>query len=186
MSKFRIFKEQPLNHNYLNPQKEKIKSFFQQKSEEELLDIKEDYVNQLMEEYKMFIPQLDYENIHYEINEDDNYDIYIFKIPFIGKNIDYFKLEPPEGLMWSRDVYIKDQDLCFEIYDTQISVGEMIRKYKGTVKKINERSDYVNKVIELLNEDLKGFIEGEFNKRSKRILNRKKKITGIGFASILI
>jgi len=36
MPKFRIFKEQPLNNNYLNPQKDEIKSFFQQKNEKNL------------------------------------------------------------------------------------------------------------------------------------------------------
>ena len=179
VSKFRIFKEQPLNSNYLNPKKEAIKNFFQQKSEEELFEIKDDYVNQLMEEYKIVYPQLDYENIHYEVKEEGNYDIYVFKIPFNGKNIEYFKLEPSEGLMWSHDVYINSQDLCFDIYDSEMSVGGMIRKYQGIVKKIKERSSNVNKFIELLNEDLKRFIESEFNKRSNRIINRKKKIDAL-------
>ena len=179
MPKFRIFKEQPLNNNYLNPQKDEIKSFFQQKNEKELLEIKDDYVNQLMEKYKIDIPHLDYENIHYEVKEEGNYDIYVFKLPFNGKNIDYFKLEPPKGIMWSRDVYIKGNDLCFDIYDREMSVGEMIRKYKSIIKKIEEKSSNVNTFIKLLNDDLKMLIESEFNKRKKRILNRKKKIDAL-------
>jgi hypothetical protein len=182
MSKFRIFAEKPLDKYYLNLKKEEIKTFFKQKSEEELIEIKDNYITQLMDEYKIIIPQLDYENIHNEVEEVDDVDIYVFKIPFTSNNIEYFELEPSTGLMWSYQVYIEDQELCFDIVDDNFTVEEMKMKYKNIVDKIKERSDNVNKLIKSYNKDLEKFIESEYNNRNNRLLNRKKKSDALGLS----
>jgi len=182
MSKFRIFAEKPLDKYYLNSKKEEIKTFFKQKSEEELIEIKDDYKIQLMDEYKIVIPQLVYENIHNEVEEVDDVDIYVFKIPFTSNNIEYFELEPNTGLLWSYPVYIEDQELCFDIVDDNFTVEELKMKYKDIVDKIKERSDNVNNLIKSYNNDLENFIESEYNNRNNRLLNRKKKSDALGLS----
>ena len=180
MSEFRIFDEKQLNSNYLTLKKSGITSFFKQQNEEDLVKIKDSYVNQLMEEYKIVIPQLDYENIHKELKEAGAMDIYKFKISFTSNNTEYFELDPGTGLIWTHSVYIEGNNLCFDIQDLNMTVEEIEREFKEIVENIKKRCDTVNTIINRYNQELKVFIEKEYGNREDRLLNRKKKSNALG------
>jgi hypothetical protein len=179
MLKFRLFSEKPLTYFYVNPMKNAITNHFRALSEEKLNEITKDDLNNLKEQFKIIIPELRYDDVRKKVEEQGLNDLYVFKIPFMGDNPEYFKLNPNEGLMWTYEVYVEGQNLCFEMENCDIE--EMKRTYNTIIEKIKTRFKDVNKVITPANKELKQFVQDEYNRRKAIFLDRKKKTEALGF-----
>ena len=180
MPKFNIFDRTPLNSNYMGPRRMIIKNFFASQSEEDLNNNKDTYENILMEQHKIYIPQLDFENIKKEMEEVGDIDVYIFKIPFTPINNEYFQLKPSVGLNWTHQVFIEGQDLCFEIQDTNKTVQEIKNEKKSIINNIKDLNGTVEGIVNSYNDELKLFINEEYNKRKDRLSTRKQKMVALG------
>jgi predicted carbohydrate-binding protein with CBM5 and CBM33 domain len=171
--KFKIFETNQLD-NEKESKKREIENLFKNMSEEDFLDkTKDDYIKELKSKYLIEIPTINFGKRYVNTEEVGDTDYYIFKIPFDGENTEYFKFSPGSKLNWSKEVYIINHDLCFEVIERKNDPNYVERESKQIFENIKTQKDYVDKEIEPYNNSLQKFIEDEYDKRNQRVSNRK-------------
>lgn len=177
-TKFRIFDQKPLE-NYLQNQKQDIIKIFKDTPNDIFMNkSKKEHVENIFDKFSIDIPKLDFDNIKTEENEFNNVDIYQFKIPIIGDNLNYFTYKPNSRVLWSYEVNIIDHELCFSIIG-DLSLNELQMKYNTIIQNIKQQIDYVDKVVKNYNDTLKKFIETEYTKKETKKQTRKHNIDSL-------
>ena len=188
---FKIFGEQELR-DYLNAFLQDIKREIESQQENYVLKVNENnYVNSLVgkaeiDKLDMKIDDLFASGTEREIPAEYHppaFNVYggqaykrsviVFHIPFIGDLI-LLKLCPSQRILWSTNVYIQDNCVCFEIINFENDPEQINREKQEIVNKISQQVKYLNSEIDSFNQRLKGEISQCFSAYKGKYLKKNE------------
>jgi len=194
---FKIFSERKLSE-YLKDNKQKIKSYIEQESENYILNVNEtNYINHLTSNFIINKLNIDFANVKvssYEkqipaehfpnrvgvhLGKSYSKQVYIYYIPFTG-NYDLLQYFSSTRLVWTTEVYIEDQYLCFEVISFREDAEEIKNISQHIINNIRTQLKYLNKDIDDYNAQLQLNIEQTFRALKNKYLKKNKILASLG------
>ena len=197
-STFKVFSEYELS-GYLREQRNEIQSKINHKSEDYILNVNEtEYINSLVDEYtvtpininfeKMFIT--DYEKkIPAEdfprdivVHEGKSYprQAIVYHLPYTGNQYLLECSATHQYLMWTTEVFLDNQCLCFEIVSLRDNAEEIKRKVQEIIDNLKTQLGYLVSEVDRFNNSLPMVVKQLFQERKQRLLKKNKMVAALG------
>lgn len=195
---FKVFNEHELS-DYLVQNTNKIQSPINSKSEDYILNINETkYINHLINQFTVEPINIDFENIfsdppyekqipaeyfrdalfHVRAGESYPTQAFVYHLPYTG-NLDLFQCRPSAHTLWSTEVFLKDQDLCFEVFSLRDDVEEINRNARQIVSKIKTQLGHLIAEIEKYNSDLPTIVTQFFQERKQYLFHKIRMVAAL-------
>lgn len=199
-STFKIFAEQELR-TFLAKELEKLNAQIVGESDNYILNVNEvEYIKHLFDKYFIDHVELDFDNVfvstfekeilaehfpgrefHFNVQRGRRYtkDVIRYHIPFVG-NEKIFQYMPNSRLMWSTEVSIQDDCICFEVVKFYDNVDEIKRQAENTIDNISKQLDNVKREIFAYNANLKSKARSMFQARKEHLLKKNDFMASLG------
>ncbi len=156
-----------------------------------------DLVNSLVDKFKVDAPVIDFDNISissYEqqipaeqfpqgffVRQGKSYSrqVVVYHLPFTG-NDELFQFTPSQFMLWSPEVYIEDQNVCFEIVNFRGDTEEIKREAQRSIDAIKFFSNAMLQDVSSYDAQLQSNVEQLIIARKQRILNDNSLLTALG------
>lgn len=193
----RIFAEQELSH-YLEAIKQQVISSIEAEKDDYLLNVNED-------DYVAFkVSQAEVEPL--EIHDDQIYassteqmipaeyfpssfwvesgnsykkDVIKFHVPFSG-NRELLKCMPGSRILWSMDIEINNDELCFEVINFSDDTDSIVRDKDSSIRNILQQHGNVKSEVARYNASLENQIHTAFKSRKNRIMAKSGVLASLG------
>lgn len=184
---------------FLEENNNKIRKKIENESENYILNVnRTEYINHVLDLYKIDIPNLDFENksiSSYEkeipaeyfpreffVRKGKSYkkSVIVYHIPFEGNSKLFRYMPNKRSLSGTADVHIKNGDVCFEIINFNDNPDEISNKAEGTIQRIKNHAKYSQEQLEEYNTNLQSKIEDIFDGRKQKLLNKNKTLESLG------
>ena len=185
--KFRIFNVKELSH-LLEENDRKLFTEINNETEDFILNVNEiTYIDCLTEKYtieslninpdkmfirtyrKSFIGEQSPKPYIVTSRETHQRTVIVYHIPYQG-NSDLFKYSPTPKLIWSWDVFLEEQSICFEIIMGGQDKEKITNEVNSVLKNMKQQLAYVNHQIDTYNKEVKTKIETTFKKIKQELL----------------
>lgn len=181
--RFKLFHERDLEE-YLKENDRKIQSHIEKQSEDYILNVNEtEYENFLLSEFNIDIPKIDFEGVYITNYEkkirpsDFPKQVIVYHLPYVG-NSNLLHCKPNPCRIWSTEVFIEDQSICFEVVSEDSE--EIMRKADDTINNTKTQLGYVAHQIGVYNGRLKTSIGQSFKARKQSLLDRRHILGSLG------
>ena len=195
---FKVFREHDLS-GYLSGIKDYIQSLIEDKSEDYILNVNEtEYINSLVGEYtvspinidfaQMFITdyekQIPAEHLPRDIIADEGKSypkqVIVYHLPYTG-NLYLLECSPTrEYLMWTTEVFLDEQCLCFEVVSLRDNAEEIKRKAQEIIDNLKTQLGYLVSEVDRFNNSLPMAVKQLFQERKQRLRNKNQMIADLG------
>ncbi|MBW4257864.1 hypothetical protein KTG15_09200 [Methanobacterium sp. YSL] len=184
---------------FLEKKDYEIRKKIENESEDYILNVnRTEYINHLLEIFKLDIPKLDYENISvssYEkkipaeyfpqgflVRAGESYKkpVIVYHIPFEGNNELLRYRANRRILSGTTKVHINDGDICFEIINFRDNADEIKRKAEETLQRIKKQGEFSQEQLAKYNNNLELIIEQLFEGKKQRFLTKNKTLESLG------
>lgn len=185
---FHVFSEDHL-YEFLTENDQKVRSAIEQEKADLILNADElEYIETLTQSFSLEAPQIDFDKIivtdderetsgsmHPGIFPDRVYKVQVltFHLPYSG-NAALLKYRPSQYFLWSTDVFLENQNVCFEITNRERNTEQVKAEKQRIITMMKDLLGTLTKDIEEYNSKLPGLIERTFNARKHRLLENKK------------
>ena len=106
-------------------------------------------------------------------------DTIVYYIPFTGDAV-LLGCTPSNRIVWSQDVFIEDNCLCFEIISFSNNVAEIEHQYSQIERDILQQLSYVQREVEYYNnKELRNEISRVFAARKKKVLDKNNMLSAL-------
>ena len=184
--------------NYLEENDRKIQSHIEQESENYILNVNEtEYKNYLISEFTIETPRIDFENIsvtsyekqipakqfprHIFVQPEESFpkQVVVYHLPYDG-NADLFRYTPTTRLLWTIQIYIEEQSVCFEIINFSGHAEDIKRDAQQIINKLKTQIGHLAHEIDGYNARLPNNIEQNFKTRKQQFLDNNKLLASLG------
>jgi len=183
---------------YLEENGHKIRSRIEQESENYILNVNEtEYVNYLVNEFTVDTPSIDFASVSvtsYEkqipsehfpnsffVRPGKSYpkQAVVYHLPYTG-NADLLRYTPSHRLLWTTEVFLEDQCVCFEVVSFSEDAEEIKREAQHIIGNLKTQLGYLTQEIEGYNAQLRTSIEQAFRARKQRFLDNNQMLASLG------
>lgn len=194
---FKVFAERELR-NYLEENDQKIKSHIEKESENYILNVNEtEYINYLSGEFTIDTLIIDFGNTFvtsYEkqipakqfprdfyVSQGESYpkQVVIYHLPYAG-NADLLRYTPNTHLLWTKEIFIADQSVCFEIINFGGNPDEIKRGAQQIINDLKTQLGHLTIEIDGYNARLPNKIKQNFKARKQLFLDNNKLLSSLG------
>ena len=193
---FSIFMGDQVN-DYLAQKRKALQKTIERIKAEDFLELDErDLINDLVERFKVDAPIIDFENItisDYEkeipavqfpqtfyVRPGKSYlkQVVVYHLPFRG-NVELFRFTPSNFMLWSPEVYIEDQNVCFEFVNFG-DMEEIKREAQRSIDAIKFFSNALLQDVGSYDAQLRGNVEQMVKARKQKILDSNNMLAALG------
>jgi hypothetical protein len=165
---------------------------------EDFLEIDEkDLVNSLVDKFKVEAPIIDFESVwvsNYEkyipaelfhpsfnVHQGKSYpkQVAVYHLPFTGDG-ELFQYTPSQFMLWSPEVYIEEQNVCFEIINFYRDTEELKKEAQRSIDAIKFFSDALLQDVGSYNVQLRDNVEQLVKARKQKLLDDSSLLTALG------
>ncbi len=194
---FSMFMGDQVN-DFLAQKRKALQSTIEHIKAEDFLELDEmDLINDLVDKFKVDAPVIDFENISvssYEkqipaehfpqgiyVRQGKSYlkQVVIYHLPFTG-NDELFRFTPSHFMLWSPEVYIEDQNVCFEFVNFGGDIEEIKREAQRSIDAIKFFSNALLQDVGSYDAQLRGNVEQMVKARKQKILDDNSKLAALG------
>lgn len=196
-NKISIFAEKHLDE-FLRRIEEQISAQVEKESDDYLLNVNEiEYVNYLKERFTVESLELKFKDMFvsttekeipaerfpfsFDVRPGHSYkkDAIKYHIPYIG-NQELLRCKPSAFLMWTVDVILEDNCVCFEIINFHDNAEEIKREANNIKDNISRQSANVLSQVNRFNASLENHIKNVFQSRKQRLLKKNNLVASLG------
>ena len=195
---FKVFHDYKLS-DYLGGITNHIQSLIGNKSEDYILNVNEtEYINSLVDEYtvtpininfeKMFIT--DYEkkipaedfprDIIVHEGKSSPRQAIVYHLPYTGNQYLLECSATHQYLMWTTEVFLDNQCLCFEVVSLRDNAEEIKRKAQEIIDNLKTQLGYLVSEVDRFNDSLPTVVKQLFQERKQRLLNKNQMVASLG------
>ncbi|MBK8454312.1 MAG: hypothetical protein WAQ53_12360 [Thiofilum sp.] len=193
----RIFAEQELSV-FLNTRKQNVIATIESENDDYLLNVNEiDYIKYKVSEAEVEPLIIHNDRIYVSSTEqmisgeyfpksffvDKGYSykksVIKFHIPFSG-NTKLLSCQPSTRIVWSMNIEINHNEICFEIINFNDDIDSIIREKDDHIKSILQQNSYLESEVKTYNKYLESSIKTAFEARKKRILANSGVLASLG------
>lgn len=197
IGQFRAFAERELQ-DYLEETNQKIQSRIEQESENYILNINEtEYINYLSSEFTIDTLRIDFESAsvtsyekqipakqfpsRFSVQQRESYpkQVVVYHLPYDG-NSDLLRYTPNPHLLWTTEVFIDDQCICFEVINFSGHADDIKRDAQHVINNLKTQLGHLTHDIDGYNTRLLNNIEQKFKARKQQFLDNNKTLASLG------
>lgn len=194
---FKAFAERTMR-DYLEENNQNIQSRIEKESENYILNVNEtEYINHLSSDFTIDTPRIDFESASvtsYEkqipakrfprdfyVRQGESYpkQVVAYHLPYDG-NADLLRYTPSTHLLWTTEIFIEDQSVCFEIINFSGQADDIKRDAQQIIKDLKTQLEHLTHEINNYNTRLLNNIENIFKARKKQFLDNNKLLASLG------
>jgi len=191
--RFRVFATRHLNE-FLAESDQKIRTAIEQEEADHIINVDEnEYMETLIRRFSVSAPQLNFDKItvtDYEreasgsrypgIFPNSAYKVQVitFHIPYTG-DATLLKYQPSQHYLWSTEVSLENQNLCFEIANPERNTEQVKTEKQRAIDMMKDMLNTLVKDIEEYNQKLPGLISKAFKARKNRLMDNKKMLNDL-------
>lgn len=195
---FKVFREHELS-GYFGGITNHIQLLIENKSEDYILNVNEtEYINSLVDEYTVTPINIDFEKMfisdyekqipaeyfpkYLDVLEGKSYPktAVIYHLPYTG-NMSLLECSPTqEYLMWTTEVFLDKQCLCFEVVSLSDNAEEIKSKAQKIIDKLKTQHKYLMSEVDRFNHSLPTVVKQLFQERRQRLRNKNKLVADLG------
>ena len=196
---FKVFHDYKLSDHFDGITND-LQSLIQNKSENYILNVNEtEYINFLVDKYTVPSININFEKMFitdYEKQipaEDFPRDIIthkgkyypktavIYHLPYTGNNVYLLECSPTrEYLMWTIEVFLDNQCLCFEVVSLRDNAEEIKRKAQEIIDNLKIQHEYLMSEVDRFNNNLPMLVKQLFQDRKQRFLDKNQMLASLG------
>jgi hypothetical protein len=194
---FKAFAERELR-DYLEENNQKIQSRIGQESENYILNVNElEYINYLNSEFTIDTLKIDFGSAsvtscekqipskqfptHFYVRQGESYpkQVVVYHLPYAG-NSDLLRYTPTTRLLWTTEIFIEDQSVCFEIINFSGHAEDIKRDAQQIINDLKTQLGHLTHEIDGYNARLPNNIEQNFKKRKQQFLDNNNLLGSLG------
>lgn len=192
-TRFRIFAEGYFQE-LLAANEQEVKTTIEREEVDHIINVDEhEYVETLTRKFSFNAPQLDFDKITVTDDERETsgsrysgifpnrlYKVQIvtFHVPYTGEAA-LLKYRPSQHYLWSTDVYLENQNLCFEISNPERNIEQVKTEKQRVLSMMKDMLNTLVKDIEEYNKKLPALIIRVFEARKHRLLENKRMLNDL-------
>ena len=105
----------------------------------------------------------------------------IYHLPYIGNHVYLLECSPThEYLMWTTEVFLDNQCLCFEVVSLRDNAKEIKRKAQEIINNLKIQHEYLMSEVDRFNDSLPTVVKQLFQERKQRLLKKNKMVASLG------
>ena len=194
---FKVFHERELS-GYLNGLKDYIQSEIENRTEDYILNVNEtEYIKYLVAKYTFTPLNIDFEKMSisdYEkqipaehfprsiyVQKGKSYPklAVIYHLPYTGNQALFDCRPSKEYLIWTTEVFLDNQCLCFEVLSLRENTEEIKCNADQIINNLKTQLGYLSAEVNRFNENFPMAIKQLFQERKQRFLDKNKKLAAL-------